>query len=268
MRRNDGKTRAPIPAAQGIFRETTRLQPRLAGAAPGWGCGCRCGCGCGRIGRAGIRPATPPWREGTPHRIADKAWPNNRGRQQDGAPTGPGAHGTSQSKWGRHCCRPHSHRRVDSPCLPGFRRTFSRCLRGAMLGARCLAPRHLAPFGTRAGDLSPALAPASGFRSLPAALPLPVGLRRARPCKGAGPRPRPFTGFPRDSPARAALPGSCPARFLACPATPRRSDPCDEPACLWPRPPARGLQIGAWTDAAAILGLKTFARSRRCRPAS
>lgn len=194
--------------------------------------------------------------------------PTGRGAFRTERQSQRGAHGNGQSKWGRHCCRPHSHRRVDSPCLQGFRRTFSRCLRGAMLGARCLAPRRLAPCGARAEDLSPALAPASGFRSLAAALPLPVRLRRARPRKGAGPRPRPFTGCSRARPTFAAVPGSCSARFLACPATPRRSDPWGEPACLWPRPPARELQIGAWTDAAAILGLKTFARSRRCRPAS
>ena len=110
----------------------------------------------------------------------------------------------------------------------------------------------------------------AGIRlSLPCCRPaLAQRLRRARPCEGAGPRPRPFTGCSRARPTFAAGPGSCPARFLACPAAPRRSDPWSEPACLWPRPPARGLQIGAWTDAAAILGLKTFARSRRCRPAS
>lgn len=143
--------------------------------------------------------------------------PTGRGAFRTERQSQRGAHGNGQSKWGRHCCRPHSHRRVDSPCLQGFRRTFSRCLRGAMLGARCLAPRRLAPCGARAEDLSPALAPASGFRSLAAALPLPKGSGVRGPARGLGRGRVPLPAVPapdRLSPLCPvpARPGSWPVR--------------------------------------------------------
>ena len=36
------------------------------------------------------------------------------------------------------------------------------------------------------------------------------------------------------------------------------------PTCLWPKPPASRLQIGAWTDVTAIFGIKTSGSSRPC----
>lgn len=45
-----------------------------------------------------------------------------------------------QCKWGRHCCRPHSHRRVDDPRLRCVRRTLPHHSLRAILGARCLIP--------------------------------------------------------------------------------------------------------------------------------
>jgi hypothetical protein len=74
-----------------------------------------------------------------------------------------------QCKWGRHCCRPHSHRRVDA--LFPAKLLADQPPRGmqSALGARCLALVH-PPCGWLPGVSSPALAPASGFRSCPAAL--------------------------------------------------------------------------------------------------
>jgi hypothetical protein len=75
----------------------------------------------------------------------------------------------SKSKWGRHCCRPHSHRRVDALFPARYPADLPpRGLQSA-LGAQCLALVHL-PCGWLPGVSSPALAPASGFRSCPAAL--------------------------------------------------------------------------------------------------
>lgn len=45
------------------------------------------------------------------------------------------------SKWGRHCCRPHSHRRVDVLTLRDLRRTFDPASVSACFRARCLASR-------------------------------------------------------------------------------------------------------------------------------
>lgn len=45
------------------------------------------------------------------------------------------------SKWGRHSCRPHSHRRVDAPTLARLPANLPPCLCQRILGARCLASR-------------------------------------------------------------------------------------------------------------------------------
>ncbi len=79
---------------------------------------------------------------------------------------GRGQHDPAHSKWGRHCCRPHSHRSVDGPSAHdasgeplasfAFRGHAWRPMSSLSLPASC---------DRRARDLSPALAPASGFRS-------------------------------------------------------------------------------------------------------
>ena len=53
-------------------------------------------------------------------------------------------HDPAHSKWGRHCCRPHSHRRVDGPSAhDASGEPLASLALGAMLGARCLASRCL-----------------------------------------------------------------------------------------------------------------------------
>ena len=98
-----------------------------------------------------------------------------------------------KSKWGRHCCRPHSHRRVGVLSLMHLRqagcssaprhawRPMSHAVRG-----RSSIPRPRArPFGMPEGIFprlasSPALAPASGHRlSASFTPPLSRGFARA-----------------------------------------------------------------------------------------
>ena len=177
--------------------------------------------------------------------------------------------GGGHSKWGRHRCRPHSHRRVDAPTLQDLRRTFDPASVSACFRARCLASCRLRLSAGPARDLSPALAPASGFRSCRALLPPPRPKSRAcpPPCTFARPRPRPFTsaellrlwGF------RRFRRRSTEARFLACPATPFRAS-LSEPTCLRPKPPASRLSIGAGTDVTAIFWDQNLRFLRALRP--
>jgi hypothetical protein len=97
-------------------------------------------------------------------------------------------------------------------------------LRQGMLGARCLASRCLRLAAGLARDLSPALAPASGFRSCPAA-----PFRSPKPPMFAALRSRlAETAFLYRSglaavPDLRPFPSPAPARFTACPAASRRS---------------------------------------------
>jgi len=74
--------------------------------------------------------------------------------------------GSPNSKWGRHCCRPHSHRRVDVLTLRDLRRTFDPASVSAYFRARCLASRcpvlrpALPEICHRRSRRHPALAPA------------------------------------------------------------------------------------------------------------
>ena len=85
----------------------------------------------------------------------------------------------AQSKWGRHCCRPHSHRRVGimswtslrQAGLPSVSRRTWQPMSMTVRGQSSI-PRSKSPVFRRApkGTLprlasSPALAPASGVRS-------------------------------------------------------------------------------------------------------
>lgn len=80
-------------------------------------------------------------------------------------PSGPARHGP-ECKWGRHFCRPHSHRRVDAPTLQDLRRTFDPRVRQRMLSRpmSSLLPPGLATdcqrfvTGARAG-IRPSLLP-------------------------------------------------------------------------------------------------------------
>lgn len=97
-------------------------------------------------------------------------------------------------------------------------------LRQGMLGARCLASRCLRLAAGLARDLSPALAPASGFCSCPAA-----PFRSPKPPMFAALRSRlAETAFLYRSglaavPDLRPFPSPVPARFPACPAASRRS---------------------------------------------
>lgn len=92
-----------------------------------------------------------------------------------------------QCKWGRHCCRPHSHQRVATPCSDDVRRTFHRGCCGAYL-APDVWPLHIRSCDVACRDCSPALAPASGFRSCPAASFGARSPRHPLPCAFAWPR--------------------------------------------------------------------------------
>lgn len=92
-----------------------------------------------------------------------------------------------QCKWGRHCCRPHSHQRVDTLCSHDFRRTFRRVCCGTYL-APDVWPQPGWSGDRPCRDCSPALAPASGFRFCPAAFLEARSLRYPLPCAVAWPR--------------------------------------------------------------------------------
>lgn len=128
-----------------------------------------------------------------------------------------------QCKWGRHCCRPHSHQRVDTPCSYDFRRTFRRDCCGAYL-APDVWPRQVPYCDFPCQDCSPALAPASGLRTCPAA-----SVRSPKPPMVAALRSRLAetvslyrSGLATDPDLRPSL-SPDPARFAACPVAQRRS---------------------------------------------
>ena len=166
-------------------------------------------------------------------------------------------------KWGRHYCRPHSHRRVDTPSFAIFRRTFRIACSGAYL-APDVWPLRVRSCDFPHWDSSPALAPASGFRSCPAAvcmnpkIPLSAAMRSCLAetaflyrsvMSRVGLSPFRFIPF---------RPGSRPVRFH------RVAPFSNDPACIWPKPPACRLSMSAWTDVTAISGIKTRETSRPC----
>jgi len=128
-----------------------------------------------------------------------------------------------QCKWGRHCCRPHSHQRVDTLCSHDIRRTFRHVCCGAYL-APDVWPLHVGSCDLSGRDCSPALAPASGFRSCTAA-----SFRSPKPPMVAALRSRLAeavslyrSGLAADPDLRPSLsPGS--AKFAACPMDQLRS---------------------------------------------
>jgi hypothetical protein len=126
-----------------------------------------------------------------------------------------------QCKWGRHCCRPHSHQRVDAlnPALSPA--NLRLCLRQRILGARCLFPARptlrlvsfdlrrttgVSGFRHRRSHRHPAFAPALPRSSSARKLRFPL------PCAFAQPRPRSFT-----DPGHCALPAcaDCTLSFSA-----------------------------------------------------
>ena len=146
------------------------------------------------------------------------------------------------------------------------RRTFDPASVGPCFRARCLASCR--PVLRRVGGRFVTGARAGIRLQAPAMLRLP-------PDRGSARFRRHNKGFSAETASlyRHPVPrcGACavplhafPARFLACPVPPRRSDPSIEPTCLWPKPPACRLQIGAWTDVTAILGIKTSGSSEPC----
>lgn len=141
--------------------------------------------------------------------------------------------------------------------LADFRRTFRR----ACFGGACLAP-DVWPLRVRScdpshRDCSPALAPASGFRSCPlASFDRPESLPNSRclaqslgrdrvllPIRACGGLELAFLSITRSGQVRGLSSG-----FSVAPAS-------NEPACLWPKPPACPLSAGAWTIATAIFGI-------------
>jgi hypothetical protein len=124
-----------------------------------------------------------------------------------------------QCKWGRHRCRPHSHRRVDDPARDASGEPSASSAWGHAW--RPMSSLSLpAPCGRPARDLSPALAPASGLASGWLCVPPRTGVLRFPPPRAsAWPRPRPFTvckncglGALAVSAALALRPGSWPVR--------------------------------------------------------
>lgn len=131
--------------------------------------------------------------------------------------------GAMQSKWGRHCCRPHFHQRVDTLCSHDFRRTFHHVCCGANL-APDVWPLHVRSGDLSYRDCSPALAPASGFRSCPAA-----SFRSPKSPMAAALRSRLAETVSLYRSGLAAVPdlrpslSPDPAKFAACPVAQRRS---------------------------------------------
>ena len=126
-----------------------------------------------------------------------------------------------QSKWGRHCCRPHSHRRVGALSRFRLRQAAGCCLDRDTLGARCLAPARI-PRGV-ALDPGFVTGARTGIRLSLVLLQRPVGAQG------------PFPSLPKHSLGRDRLSvaaghscsmsgfglhlRSCPARLAVCPAT-------------------------------------------------
>lgn len=169
-----------------------------------------------------------------------------------------------QCKWGRHCCRPHSHRRVDVLTLArspaNLRPLFSSAHTWRPMSNPCLP-------GLATGTVKvspPALAPASGFRSCPAASAGARSLLLPLPCAVAWPSPRSFTDHKDCGLGAFADPlHFCPARFLACPMLPRRAvlkRAClhsAEASCM----PSLDQRVDDFT---AISVTKTIVTSRPC----
>jgi hypothetical protein len=164
----------------------------------------------------------------------------------------------AHSKWGRHCCRPHSHRRVDAPRCAIVRRTFRLACAGTYL-APDVWPRCVGPCGLPLRDSSPALAPASGFRSCTASIRSgPEAVRHdALHIRLAEAASLYRSVVLRGSSLRLALrfpssrPGSRPVRCH------RVAPFSNDPTCIWPKPLACRLSTGAWTDVTAIFGVIT-----------
>jgi hypothetical protein len=130
----------------------------------------------------------------------------------------------AQCKWGRHCCRPHSHRRVDAPTLHWSPANLRPVLWSAHAWRPMSGPCASAPCGAPLRDSSPTLAPASGFRSCPAAFHCARRPRFPPPCAVAWPRPFPSPITRTTDWGLSPFPlHFCPARGLACPAPSRRA---------------------------------------------
>jgi hypothetical protein len=99
----------------------------------------------------------------------------------------------AQCKWGRHCCRPHSHRRVDAPTSARSPANLRPVLSSAHAWRPMSGPCASAPCGASLRDSSPALAPASGFRFCPAAFHCARRPCFPPPCAVAWPRPISFS---------------------------------------------------------------------------
>lgn len=113
---------------------------------------------------------------------------------------------------------------------------------------------------------SPALAPASGFCSCGLSrLPSGRSLSGFRCRALAWPRPRSFTGHKSCGLGAFAVSAALPiSQVLGLSGFTASLPSVNEPTCLWPKPPACRLQMGAWTDVTAILGIKTPVTSRPC----
>ena len=151
----------------------------------------------------------------------------------DGRPAGRRT-GHMQSKWGRHCCRPHSHRRVVAPSRPALR----PWVRGA-LGDRCIP---ILPPKRVSGSLTGARAGIRAFRGFRVAVGLASaqGLSRIRPGRPGSLRPE----------TERSLTVACLARRFGCeapsPPADRFTGPCSPrhftsqeyqcPGCFRPRP--------------------------------
>ena len=112
---------------------------------------------------------------------------------------------------------------------------------------------------------SPALAPASGFAPASCVHRPTEACRFSPPCAFARPRPRSFTDLKCGGLGAFAVSAALPSgQVLGLSGVIASLSPVDEQTCLWPKPPACRLQLSTWTDATAILGIKTPVTSRPC----
>lgn len=173
------------------------------------------------------------------------------------------AHGFGRKcKWGRHRCRPHSHRRVGVlPCDPCGKPLVS--LFRDTLGARCLDPGDQSCDRSHQGFVTGAR---TGIRfSL-----LPCNFVRCRSIirnchaqsldRGHVPLPIPHHrnfGLSRHNCSTVS------AKYPTRPVSLRHTH-VSKATCIRPKPPPCRLSMSVWTDVTAILGIRTLGTSTPC----
>jgi len=191
------------------------------------------------------------------------AFPANCARRATGSAGAAGA----ESKWGRHRCRPHSHRHVVAAFfMRRARRTVATHMSGSALGARCLGSWRLHPKALPDPEASsPALAPASGLVAFPEGRFGPRGpFTEPAGCVPGRDRGSPMADQSDQVRGRSLLPAALADRYRGLHANETFAPSFGKAACNRPEPPACRLSNGAWTVANAVPGLKNLELSGLC----